>query len=191
MEPTDWWLWALIEAWQRHAQQPNLPKNATRRFDGKTPYGVHPTLAACMLAQESSLPPQTRTDGFAALAFHDLLEDTKAGLPEGTPQRVIELVQWMSFPGGSQEEFEKLPTMDPVVQLLKLYDKLSNLLDGVGPKGWMASRGEAYVANYVRHTAALAERVHDFMNVLAPDAPAGTVLNVVLFVRALAAQYLR
>ena len=159
----DSWLSPVIAGWQAHANDAKKPKNSVRLHDGKTPYGVHPTTAAGMAAQEPYLSYEMRAQAFKALALHDTDEDTNGGVPVGTPIDIVQLVKELTVQGGSAQDFAELPSKPPFVQLLKLYDKLSNLMDGVGSKGWMRSRGDDYVKTYVLNTLDVYKR-HDYVH---------------------------
>ncbi|OGN14336.1 MAG: hypothetical protein A3J47_01870 [Candidatus Yanofskybacteria bacterium RIFCSPHIGHO2_02_FULL_43_22] len=63
-----------------------------------------------------------------------MLEDTTFGLPEGTSEDVRRLVEEMTFKSFSEETAQIWFKSDEA-KLLKLYDKVSNLLDG----SWMSS----------------------------------------------------
>lgn len=114
----------------------NKAKNVNpqvRKWDGKTPYYVHPIWCASMLLQETQLPEEIRLNGSQALLYHDVLEDTDAGLPGWLSQEVKELILDMTF-ASSQEEREKVWEKSQQIRLLKLYDKVSNMFDGI----WMS-----------------------------------------------------
>ncbi|MFH1917249.1 MAG: hypothetical protein ABIJ21_08370 [Nanoarchaeota archaeon] len=68
-----------IEAHQDH---PRKPSNASRKWDGRTPYYIHPIWCATMLATETTLSEKIRLEGIHALLYHDILEDTTQSLPE-------------------------------------------------------------------------------------------------------------
>lgn len=131
-------------SFRAHAEQPTKPSKAVRKWDGKTPYGIHPTWCAMTLLTETTLPEEIRVTGAQALLLHDVLEDTTAGLPEGTPTEVIKLVEGMTFVS-SDEEMELIWTRSQEVKLLKLYDKVSNLLDG----SWMSQEKRERYAAYL------------------------------------------
>ena len=131
-----------------HAEHPTKESHAFRKWDNRTPYGIHPVWCAMTLLQETALPDELREAGAEALLFHDILEDTTANLPEDTNHRVRGLVEGMTF-AGSNEEMEHVWERSPEIRLLKLYDKVSNLLDGV----WMdAEKLERYRAHTRRLT---------------------------------------
>lgn len=125
-----------------HAEHSIKASMSFRRWDRQTPYGVHPIWCAMTLLQETALSEEIREAGSKALLFHDLLEDTTAGLPENTSWRVRELVEGMTFES-SDQEMKEVWERSAEIRLLKLYDKVSNLLDGI----WMTpERQERYRA---------------------------------------------
>ena len=113
-----------------HAEKPRKPENATRRWDGRTPYAAHPIWCATMLMTESSLPEDLRSVGCQVLLLHDIVEDTTAELPESVSPEVEALVREMTFPGGTREEVQEVWLRSDRCKLFKLYDKVSNCLDG-------------------------------------------------------------
>lgn len=122
-----------------------------RKWDGKTPYGIHPIWCAMTILTETGLPEDIRISGAQALLLHDILEDTTADLPNEVPDEVVKLVREMTF-DSSEEEMKLIWRKSKKIKLLKLYDKVSNLLDG----SWMSSeKRERYLA-YVK---ALSEEV--------------------------------
>lgn len=144
-----------------HAERPTKPSKAVRKWDGTTPYGVHPVWCAMTLLQETALPEEIREEGAEALFFHDLLEDTTAGPPEGTRSRVRELVEGMTF-ASSDEEIVEVWSRTPEVRLLKLYDKVSNLLDGV----WMTPEKQERYRAYTRRLADDVESHYGTLNIV-------------------------
>lgn len=144
-----------------HAERPTKASKAVRKWDGRTPYGVHPVWCAMSILQETLLPEEIREVGAEALLFHDLLEDTTAGLPEGTSDRVRELVEGMTF-ASSDEEMEKVWERTAEVRLLKLYDKASNLLDGA----WMAPEKLERYRAYARLLADDVELQYGLLNIV-------------------------
>lgn len=120
----------IVAAWQAHQEQAHSPENAVRRFDPEVPYAVHPLWCAVTFITEPALPHDLRVRGSQALLYHDLLEDTSAKLPAWLSDQVRDLVRQMTFYGGSQEERIKIWGCSEEVRLLKLYDKVSNFLDG-------------------------------------------------------------
>lgn len=144
----DWVAYTLVT----HATMAKKPSKAIRKWDGATPYGVHPAWCAMTILQEPSLPEEVRVRGAATLLYHDITEDTLGSLPSETPKDVVQGVHDMSFAGGSAEEMELVWGKPPEIRLFKLYDKVSNLLDSA----WMS--GEK-LSRYQRYTQWLAEDV--------------------------------
>lgn len=142
---------AIRYACEAHDQHPIKPTKATRKWDGQTPQGIHPTWCAMTILQEPTLPEELRATGALALIFHDLLEDTTVDLPTATTRRVRQLVEQMTFTGMA-DEMTQIWDKPAEVWLFKLYDKVSNLLDGQ----WMA--GEK-AESYKSYTLELADRV--------------------------------
>ena len=122
-----------------------------RRWDNKTPYYIHPLWCATTLSTEEKLPEKIRRVGSRALLLHDIPEDTNAALPEDTEDEVRTLVMDMTFTS-SDEEMEKIWQKSSEVKLLKLYDKVSNLLDA----GWMDSEK---LNKYLDYTSKLTDFV--------------------------------
>lgn len=113
---------------QTHETSAKKPANAIRHWDGKTPYGVHPTWCAMTILAETRLPEFIRENGAQALLLHDILEDTTAPLPADCPQIVKSWVEGLTFPS-SAVGWQEIWQRPPEVQLLKLYDATFNLLD--------------------------------------------------------------
>ena len=144
---------SIVYCFRSHAEQPEKPSKAVRKWDGRTPYGIHPTWCAMTLLAETNLPESFREAGAQALLFHDILEDTTAELPEGTPDEVIRLVKEMTF-ASSDEEMQQIWSKPIEVKLLKLYDKTSNLLDG----SWMSIEKRDRYGIYLLDLCAEVER---------------------------------
>jgi len=115
-----------------HTEKTKKGKPQVRKCDNKTPYYIHPLWCATMLLQETSVPEEIKFQGSQALLYHDVLEDTEAGLPEWLSEEVKFLISKMTF-SSSEDEWKNLWEKNKEVRLLKLYDKVSNILDGV----WM------------------------------------------------------
>ncbi|OGY24317.1 MAG: hypothetical protein A2172_00435 [Candidatus Woykebacteria bacterium RBG_13_40_15] len=148
---------ALSFAITAHSESPRRPDKALRRHDGRTPYYVHPLWGAMTVLQEPNLPFQVRILGAHVLAFHDVLEDTTAELPDWVRPLVKEGVEQMTFTDFAEER--RLVWGKPEwIWLLKLYDKVSNLLDGWP---WMRTKGEEYTTAYKAFTLELARRVRE------------------------------
>lgn len=115
-----------------HSEMAKKEANATRMWDQRTPYHFHPIWCATTILHETSLPEDLRMDGSQALLYHDVVEDTTAPLPSWLSEKVKGLVSDMTF-NSSEDEWENLWSRSQEARLLKVYDKTSNLLDGV----WM------------------------------------------------------
>jgi hypothetical protein len=153
MEPRD--IAYVIDA---HAHYPVKPKKAFRQWDRKTPYSLHPIWCAATIETETTLPEELRRQGSQALLYHDVLEDTTQPIPPWIDTPTKELIHGMTFYGGLQEELEKVWQRSTEVILLKLYDKVSNLLDGT----WMKDRAGNYEAVYHGYTWNLLEATEDY-----------------------------
>ena len=99
-----------------------------RRWDGKTPYAIHPIWCAMTILTETSLPEDVRIVGAEALLLHDVTEDTTAPLFECSDE-VKKLVSELTFTT-NDVSMELIFERSKLAQLLKLYDKVSNFLDG-------------------------------------------------------------
>ena len=101
------------------------------------------------------------------MLLHDILEDTTTQLPYDCPPTVVALVKEKTFQN-SDEEMKLIWSRSAEAQLLTLYDKVSNLLDGA----WMSPEKRS---RYTAYTLQLADKVEsDF----------GT-LNIVTIARAI------
>lgn len=128
--------------WDAHDKQATARINRVRLWDKETPYAMHPIWCATTLLSETSLPVSIRFDGATALLYHDVLEDTTSDLKKDLSPKIIAWIEAMTFKGGFDEEVEVLFDRPKEVRLLKLYDKTSNLMDGV----WMpADLREKYI----------------------------------------------
>lgn len=145
-----------------HATHARKLRNATRLWDKCTPYGVHPTWCAMTILQETDLPEDIRLDGYQALLLHDILEDTTASLPEDTSLEVRALVRGMTFEGIDQER-DQVWSRGKEIVLLKLYDKVSNLLEG---KTMYPDRRILYLA-YTRRLIAEVRKAYGELNIVA------------------------
>ena len=113
-----------------HANHPRQPNKAWRKAGvGTIPYGVHPLWCATTILQENALPSDIRDLCAIALLLHDMLEDTTAALPEGLTPEEIELIEELTFYGGSCEEMGQIWSKSELAILCKAYDKASNLFD--------------------------------------------------------------
>jgi (p)ppGpp synthase/HD superfamily hydrolase len=146
----------------RPAAEGELPPNkAFRKWDGKTPYAIHPTWCSMTLLAETRLPEHIRHDGARALLMHDLLEDTTQNLPEDTSETVRQLVLDVIFKN-SDEEMQQVWSRSDLVLLLKLYDKVSNLLDG----SWMSPEKLQVYKSYVSKLCDHVETVYGPLNIV-------------------------
>jgi hypothetical protein len=123
---------AINHAIAAHIENPKSPEDAMRFWDKKTPYVIHPIWCGITLLTETKLPEEIRMPGYQALIWHDVLEDTNLPLPAGTDAEVARLVGEMTFTSFKEEQ-EMIDRKEDTVKLLKLYDKVSILLDAV----WM------------------------------------------------------
>lgn len=133
---------------QAHSLYAKSPKKAVRFADGKTPYSVHPIWCAMTIACEHALPEPLRLWGIEVLFFHDVIEDTDFVLPTSTGSEVKDGVRAMTFES-YDAECEHIWEAQPEIRLLKLYDKVSNLLDA----GWMPKKKLEQYKAYTRKLA--------------------------------------
>ena len=144
-----------------HSEGATKPSKAVRKWDGRTPYATHPVWCAMTLLTETTLPESLRQRGAAALLLHDVLEDTTFGLPEGTPEDVRALVDEMTFES-SDEEMKQIWSKSNEVKLLKLYDKTSNLLDGV----WMSPEKRGRYMVYLLQLCESVQPIYGELNII-------------------------
>ncbi len=137
-------------------------KDQTRRFDNKTLYSAHPIWCAYALLVEPTLPRKKKDDYFQALLCHDIYEDTDKKLPSYVSKRTRELVREMTFEGGMKEEMEGIWEKSPEVRLLKLYDKVSNLLDST----WMSKEKLEEYKEFTRKLLKDVERNYGELNIV-------------------------
>lgn len=138
-----------------HQQQPQKPLNAYRLWDKRTPYSIHPLWCAITILTETQLPKPLREEGYLTLLYHDLLEDTTAKLPP-LSNNVKKSIRDMTFYEGIDQEIKEIWHKQPKIRLFKLYDKISNLLDG----SWMPPELHK---KYIDYTEKLLEDVeHNF-----------------------------
>ena len=139
-----------------------------RKWDGKTPYGIHPTWSALTLLTETTLDEWTRTVGVWTLLNYDLLEDTSASLilpkDERLMNRIIANINDMSKKTGESkdEEFWRLINSYNEIRLFTLYDRVSNLLDGV----WMDDATKTMYTSYVRALADNVFKIYGNLNIV-------------------------
>jgi hypothetical protein len=128
---------------QAHSNYPKTQDDTIRFWDKTTPYAIHPIWCAVTLLTETQLPADIRFKGYQVLLWHDTLEDTNLPLPENADEEVAQLVLEMTFLG-FKDELEKIWTCRDIVKLLKLYDKVSILLDAV----WMKTEKWNHLVDY-------------------------------------------
>lgn len=142
-----------------HDMQARESRKRFRKWDGATPYAIHPVWCATTLLTETTLPEQLRSDGAIALLQHDLLEDTTAPLHPSTTAAERRLVEEMTF-AYFEEEVERVWGCSPECRLLKCYDKVSNLLD----MQWRTNKREQYIT-YTRRLIAEARERYGELNI--------------------------
>lgn len=142
------------------AHRKSEPKKATRYWDKKTPYHIHPIWCAVTLLHETSLPEELRQDGSQALLYHDILEDTSSPLPDWLSERVQSLVRDLTFES-SQQEMEEVWSKSLEIRLLKLYDKTSNLMDGI----WMDKGKKEKYVEYISRLCDDVEKNYGRLNI--------------------------
>lgn len=103
-------------------------KKRFRKWDKKTPYGIHPIWCGLTLLTEQSIPEDLRAAGAEALMLHDILEDTSCPLPIHTTQQVRNMVNDLTY-DSLEQEMHEIWSKTPFIRLLKLYDKTNNLMD--------------------------------------------------------------
>lgn len=153
MSPAEALLLAINYVMRAHDTKPVEPRKATRKWDGHTPYGIHPIWCATSILHETRLTEDIRILGCYTLLFHDILEDTTAGLPSEMKASIKTAVRDMTF-ASTEEEMRLVWERSPFIRMLKLYDKVSNLMDGA----WMTDKQRRTYENYTRQLADDAER---------------------------------
>lgn len=133
-----------------------------RKHDGETPYGIHPVWCGLTILSELSLPKELRYNGALALLYHDFPEDTFAELPDELPEIVTHWISQMTFYGGSVQEMRDIWNKETEVKLFKLYDKVSNTLDGI----WMDAEKRKVHNAYLSKLAELAEETYGNLNIV-------------------------
>lgn len=145
----------VIRAHDEHARE---PRKRFRKWDTGTPYAIHPIWCAMTLLTETSLPQTVRKDGARALLLHDILEDTTAELPERV--YVHNLVAEMTFES-FEEEHELVWQRSELCILLKLYDKVSNLMD----MNWRTGKHDLYI-QYTRRLCEVVKARWGILNIV-------------------------
>lgn len=121
---------------QAHQEKTNEFGVTRRPGGGKNFYFTHPLWCCMMMLLEPTLPDDIRLPGALALLFHDVLEDTTVPLPDTLPPEVKELVAKLTVAKEAkynysswEKEKRTITHKPPLIQLLKLYDKVSSLYD--------------------------------------------------------------
>ena len=119
----------ITDVFQLHQDFPKKPQNAFRKFDGITPYGVHPTFLAMMILQEDTMEENDRIRRAKALLGHDLKEDTTAPMPEWCKDlEVMALIDGLTFTE-EQDPAVEMWNRGYEVILVKFYDNVANLMN--------------------------------------------------------------
>ena len=130
-----------------HTDKPSKASKAFRKWDKKTLYAIHPIWSAMTVLTETSLDENVRYKAYQVLMLHDVLEDTtitEIDLKNLVSEDVIESVKHMTFES-SAVEMHQIWEKSDFIKLLKLYDKVSNLLDG----SWMDDEKRKQYIYYV------------------------------------------
>ena len=143
-----------------HSNHPIRPSKAFRKWDGKTPYFIHPIWCSNTIATETILDTKTREDGIIVLLYHDVLEDTTKPLPESLPAEIKELIQHMTFESSDREMIE-IWEKSIEIKLYKLYDKVSNLIDG----SWMDAEKRKKYEDYTQKLLEEVESKYGELNI--------------------------
>lgn len=110
------------------AYQNNNVSGQAYRQKGNVPFIMHPLWCASMLITDTQVPQDEREIGFKALILHDVLEDTSLELPEWVELEVKETVQKLTFENWD-EALKIIPTYEPFLKLLLVYDSLSSMYE--------------------------------------------------------------
>ena len=153
----------IAMAIRAHRDFPKEDDMAVRRWDGETPYSVHSIWGGVTLLHETELNKEFRECGSQALFFHDILEDTNFDLlmVEDLPERTREFVDKMTFESSAQE-MELIWGAEPEIKLLKLYDKVSNLMDGA----WMSPEKKEKYTDYTKKLTEDVEENYGQLNIV-------------------------
>ncbi len=119
---------------------------AVRKFDGKTPAVTHLLDCWTEILNEPRLSEGDRAAGSLALLFHDVIQDTTVPPPDFLSPRVLQLVQDMTYKGGTEEEMVHIWEKEPFVILLKLYVKYSNWKT----MGWATEAKKTSYRDYIQ-----------------------------------------
>ncbi len=145
----------ILYALRAHGEHAK-PGRDVRKFDRKTPTASHALDCFTEILNEPRLSEGDRAVGALALLYHDVPEDTNIPPPEGLPERLVTLIDAMTYYGGTAEEMVKVWDHEPFVLLLKLYDKVSNWKTA----GWMDSAKRETYRIYIRKLATVVTGVY-------------------------------
>ena len=152
---------ALQHTVRAHSHFPHTPRDAARLWDKRTPYAIHPIWCAMTLLTETTLPENIRYHGYLALLWHDTLEDTSLPLPNDIHPAVRQLVEEMTF-ANLDDEFAHLWTRSDTTKLLKLYDKVSQFLDGT----WLSDTRWHQLLEHTRKLQTFVEATYGELNIV-------------------------
>jgi hypothetical protein len=150
----------IQDIWEAHQHKAIKASKKVRKWDGSTPYSLHPLWCATTIATETSLDNTTREEGALTLLYHDVLEDTTGSIAH-LPKRIQTLIEHMTFPGGSAQEMQEIWAKPKEVRLYKLYDKVSNLLDGA----WMSDKKKIEYKVYTQKLCTDVEEEYTQLNI--------------------------
>lgn len=142
-----------------HHRAAKTPENRFRRFDGRTPFAVHPLWCATMIMQEPLLPAPIRSRGWKALLLHDVQEDTDAVFPRLVTDEVRADIADMLF-ASREAEMREIWARSRLTRLLKVYDKTCNYLALLG------GRNREYDAYVLRLLGQVVAEWGDQLNVV-------------------------
>jgi len=116
------------DVFRLHSEHAKTPEKRFRRFDGKTPFGVHPVLGGMLILHEELLPEKTRETGAKAFFGQDFKEDTDADLPRWAKEPEVErLIDELTFTE-DENKFDKIWERSEEAILLSFYDNVINLM---------------------------------------------------------------
>ncbi|MFZ6014977.1 MAG: hypothetical protein ACOYUZ_01315 [Patescibacteria group bacterium] len=131
-----------------HAKKPKEAANRFRKWDGETPYLLHPLWCMSTIAGEKLLDNYVRWRGMLVLLYHDVIEDTDGILPEDLPEDVVSGIKHMTYESSDHER--SVIWSKPVeIRLFKLYDKTSNLLDAFETDAEKITRNLDYIQSLI------------------------------------------
>lgn len=144
-----------------HANHCKKGFTQVRIFDGKTPYDIHLIWCATMILQEPTLPRELREKGSQILLYHDLLEDTNKKLPQWLSKEVKSLISEMTFES-SEDEWKNLWNRSKETRLLKLFDKVNNMMDAI----WMKPERKKQHMDHLRKLCKDVEKNYGKLNIV-------------------------